>query len=73
MKIWGFIFAFAFVMEKQTNSPGIFLRICFRNNHVGQAQATTTSHTYEKKSPRFSFAFAFVIQKGEYPEDWDFF
>ena len=45
---------------------------CVKN---GQAQATITGHTYEKKieSQRFSCAFAFVIQKRENPKSWDFF
>ena len=27
--------------------PQIFFRFCFRNDHVGHAQATTAGHTYE--------------------------
>ena len=67
MKIWGFIFAFRFRNGKTINFPWIFFSICFRNDHVGQAQTTTAGHTYEKqiKSKRFSFAFAFVIRKRE--------
>ena len=29
--------------------PQIFFRICFRNDHVGHAQATTAGHAYEIK------------------------
>ena len=33
--------------------PQIFFRICFRNDHVGQAQATTAGQTYEiNQNPR---------------------
>ena len=44
-----FFFAFAFVMERQTDSPQIFFHIRFCNDHVGHAQATTAGHTYEKE------------------------
>ena len=32
---------------KAKKFPQIFFRICFRNDHVGHAQATTAGHTYE--------------------------
>ena len=47
MKIWRFSSAFAFVMEKADKFPQIWYCICFRNDHVGHAQATTAGHTYE--------------------------
>ena len=75
MKIWRFYFASAFAMERQLKSPLIFFRFRFRNDHVGQSQATAAGHTCEKqiKSQRFSFAFAFVIQQRENPKSWDFY
>ena len=60
--------------------PPMFVRFCFRNNHVGHAQATTAGHTYETISNPsnlvffffFFFAFAFVIQQREHPKSWHF-
>ena len=45
----------------------IFFRVCFRNDHVGHAQATIGRPRLRNKlkSRRFSFAFAFVIKERE--------
>ena len=43
-------FRFGFRNGKANQFPQIFFCICFRNDHVGQAQATTVGQTYEKKS-----------------------
>ena len=59
---------------KANEFPQIFFRICFRTDHVGQAQAITTGHTYNKntESPQRCFlAFAFTIQQRENPESRD--
>ena len=50
MNYLGICFRLRFRNGKANQFPQIFFRICFRNDHVGQAQATTAGHTYEKKS-----------------------
>ena len=69
------LFRFRFRNGKANVFPQIFFRICFCNGHVGHAQATITGHTHrtKKKSQRFTFAFAFVIQQRENPKSWDFY
>ena len=46
----GICYRFRFRNGKANKFPQIFFRICFRNDHVGQAQATAAGHTYEIKS-----------------------
>ena len=43
------LFCFRFRNGKANKFPQIFFRICFRNGHVGHAQATAAGHTYEAK------------------------
>ena len=66
---------FQFCCGKATKFPQVIFRICFRNGHVGHAQATTAGHTHEItiNSQRLSFAFAFVIQQRENPKPWIIF
>ena len=40
-------FRIRFRNGKANKLPRIFFRICFCNDHVGQAQATTEGHAYE--------------------------
>ena len=52
--------ASAFVMEKASKFPPIFFRMCFCNERVGHALATTTSHNYENMQiPEIIFRFHF--------------
>ena len=52
------LFPFRFRNGKANRFPQIFFRIRFRNDHVGDAQATTASHTYEIiLSPELLFRF----------------
>ena len=57
------LFCFRFRNGKANKFPQIVFGIRFRNDHVGNAQATTTGHTYTDQ--RFSFAFAVLIQRKE--------
>ena len=41
------LFRFRFRNGKANKFPQIFFRICFCNDHVGYAQATTAGHAYE--------------------------
>ena len=43
------LLCFRFCNGKANKFRQSFFRICFRNGHVGHAQATTTGHTYEYK------------------------
>ena len=40
-------FCIRFRNGKANKFPQLFFRICFRNDHVGHAQATTAGHAYE--------------------------
>ena len=42
-------FRIRFRNGKANKFPQIFFRICFRNDHVGHAQATTAGHAYKIK------------------------
>ena len=49
------LFCFRFRNGKANNVLQIFFRMCFRNDHVGHAQATTAGHAYKKNyNPRDS-------------------
>ena len=53
-------FRIRFRHGKANEFPQIFFRICFRNDHVGEAQATTTGHAYEiKLNPGDSLSLSF--------------
>ena len=53
-------FRIRFRNGKANKFPQIFFRICFRNDHIGYAQATTAGHAYEiKKIPEIFFRFRF--------------
>ena len=43
----GILFRFRFRNGKANKFPQIFFCICFRNDHVGHAQATTAGPAYE--------------------------
>ena len=43
-------FRIRFRNGKANKFPQIFFHICFRNDHVGHAQATTAGHAYEINS-----------------------
>ena len=49
----GSFFHFRFRNGQANKIPQIFFRICFRNDRVGHAHATTAGHTYERnQNPR---------------------
>ena len=60
MKIWGFVFTFAFVMERQINSPGFSFAFAFAMIMLGtdkpQQQALLTKYI---KIPEIFFCFRF--------------
>ena len=68
MKTWGFVFAFAFVVERQlvTRFPRYSFAFAFVMSMLGPLkplqQATLSKNN---KSQDISFAFAFVVQKRE--------
>ena len=55
------------------HSPDFF-HVCFRNDHVGHAQATTAKHNYENiQTQGFYFNFVVVIQQGKDPKSRDLY
>ena len=60
-----FFYHFRFRNGKANGFAKIFFHICFRNEHLGGAQATIASHTYKNiiQIPEIFFAFAFVIHR----------
>ena len=74
MKIWGFVLAFAFVMERQIYSPRFCFVFAFVMNMLGthkpQQQATITK---KNNSQRVIFVFVFVIQQTRNLKSRDFY
>ena len=65
------LFCLRFRNGKANKFPQLFFCFRFRNDHVGHNSRPQLRD--KLKSPRFSFAFAFVIQQREIPKFLDFY